>query len=605
MQSFLHLLSHIKNYKPHVFGNILSNILMVFFSVVSIPAIIPFLNILLGQQPLVDKAPSEPLNASNFTEYFNYEISQVIIEYGEQRALLYTCLFIVIIYFFKNLFRYASLFCMAPVRNGIVRDVRQALFDKMMILPISYFSEERKGDLLSRITADVQEIEWSILNVLEVVVREPLLIIGSLGFMLYISPSLTVFVFILLIFMALVIGGIGKVLKKESSKVQEQLGGLVSQVEEAISGLRIIKAFNAENYQSDKFLKENNQYRWLLTRLLWRRDLSSPLTEFLGVATVSVLIWYGFQEVQTEQLTVATFLAFLYAFFTMIEPSKKFSTAFYNIQKGMAAVERTDKIRLAEIEIEEIEKPLRISQFKEKIEFKNLEFIYKNSEKYVLKNINLTIHKGKIVALVGMSGAGKSTLADLIPRFHDVTKGEILIDGNNIKNLNLKDLRALMGIVSQEAILFNDTISNNILFGMKHVSKEQVIQAAEIANAHEFIVQTENGYETNIGDRGNKLSGGQRQRLTIARAILKNPPILILDEATSALDSESEKLVQDALEKLMKNRTTIVIAHRLSTIQHADIIVVMKEGKIMEMGTHKELMGKDGEYGKLVSLQGF
>ena len=605
MQSFLHLLSHIKNYKPLVVGNILSNILMVFFSVVSIPAIIPFLNILLGQQPLVKNPPTESLNASNFTEYFNYELSQIILKYGEQTALLYTCGFIVVIYFFKNLFRYASLFFMAPVRNGIVRDVRQNLFDKMMILPISYFSEERKGDLLSRITADVQEIEWSILNVLEVVVREPLLIIGSLGFMLYISPSLTVFVFILLLFMALVIGGIGKVLKRQSSAVQAKLGELVSQVEEGVSGLRIIKAFNAENYQSQKFQKENNQYRWLLTRLLWRRDLSSPLTEFLGVATVAVLIWYGFREVQTEQLTVATFIAFLYAFFSMIEPSKKFSTAFYNIQKGMAAVERTDKIRLADIEIKEVDNPLKINQFEKEIELKNVEFIYKNSEKSVLRNVNLTIPKGKIVALVGMSGAGKTTLADLIPRFYDVTNGEILIDGKNIQNLRLKDLRNLMGIVSQEAILFNDTIYNNIVFGLKNVKQEDVIQAAKIANAHDFIEQTENGYETNIGDRGMKLSGGQRQRLTIARAILKNPPILILDEATSALDSESEKLVHEALEKLMKNRTAIVIAHRLSTIQHADKIVVMKEGKIIEMGTHEELIRNNGEYEKLVALQGF
>lgn len=578
---------------------------MVFFSVVSIPAIIPFLNILLGQQPLIEAAPNEALNASNFTAHFNYHISQIIIEHGEQRALLYTCIFIVIIYFFKNLFRYASLFFMAPVRNGIVRDVRQSLFDKMMILPISYFSEERKGDLLSRITADVQEIEWSILNVLEVIVREPLLIVGSLGFMLYISPSLTIFVFVLLLFMALVIGGIGKVLKKQSSKVQEQLGGLVSRVEEAISGLRIIKAFNAETYQSKKFQKDNDDYRWLLTRLLWRRDLSSPLTEFLGVATVAVLIWYGFREVQTGQLTVATFIAFLYAFFSMIEPSKKFSTAFYNIQKGMAAVERTDKIRLAEIEIEEVSAPLDIDEFKQKIEFKNVEFHYKNADKRVLKNINLTIPKGKIIALVGMSGAGKSTLVDLIPRFYDVVEGNIFIDGKNIKNLKLKDLRNLMGIVSQEAILFNDTIYNNIVFGMKNVSKAEVIRAAKIANAHQFIEQTENGYETNIGDRGNKLSGGQRQRLTIARAILKNPPILILDEATSALDSESEKLVHEALEKLMKNRTSIVIAHRLSTIQHADQIVVMKEGNIIQKGTHEELMNREGEYNKLVALQGF
>lgn len=605
MNNLFHLLSHIKNYKPLVFGNILSNILMVFFSIVSIPAIIPFLNILLGQQPLVENPPTEPLSVSNFAEYFNYELSQIIIEYGEQRALLYTCLFIVVIYFFRNVFRYASLFFIAPVRNGMVRDVRQDLFDKMMCLPISYFSEERKGDLMSRIAADVQEIEWSILNALEAIVREPLMIIGALGFMIFISPSLTVFVFGLLLFTALVIGRIGKVLKKQSGKVQEQLGELVSMVEEGISGLRIIKAFNAEGYQAQKFQTFNNAYRDLLTRLLWRKDLSSPLTEFLGVATVSVLIWYGFGEVQSGQITVATFIAFLYAFFTMIEPSKKFSTAFYNIQKGLAAVERVDKIRLADLEIKEIDNPLSIDHFESKIEFKQVNFTYKNAEKTVLKDIDLTIPQGEVVALVGMSGAGKTTLVDLLPRFYDLEKGEILIDGINIKKLKLKSLRALLGIVSQEAVLFNDTIYNNIVFGNKNVRREDVIQASKIANAHEFIQATEQGYETNIGDRGNKLSGGQRQRLTIARAILQNPPILILDEATSALDSESEKLVQEALEKLMENRTAIVIAHRLSTIQHADKIVVMKEGKILEVGTHDELLSKGGEYRKLVELQMF
>ncbi len=578
---------------------------MVFFSIVSIPAIIPFLNILLGQQPLIETPPSAPLSFSNFTEHFNFQLSQIIIEFGEQRALLYTCLVIVVIYFFRNVFRYASLFFMAPVRNGIVRDVRQSLFEKIMILPVSYFSEERKGDLLSRVTADVQEIEWSILNVLEVIVREPLMIIGALGFMIFISPSLTIFVFGLLLFTALIIGGIGKVLKRQSGKVQEKLGLLVSMVEEGISGLRIIKAFNAEGFQSEKFREENNAYRKLLTRLLWRKDLSSPLTEFLGVSTVAVLIWYGFSEVQSGQLTVATFIAFLYAFFSLIEPSKKFSTAFYNIQKGMAAVERVDKIRLANIEIKESSNPERIDKFESEIRFKNVFYQYKNAEKEVLKNINLTIPYGKIIALVGMSGAGKTTLVDLLPRFYDLEKGEIVIDGINIKKLKLKELRSLFGMVSQEAVLFNDTILNNIVFGKENVTKEEVIQAAKVANAHDFIEATENGYSTNIGDRGIKLSGGQRQRLTIARAILKNPPILILDEATSSLDSESEKLVQEALEKLMKNRTAIVIAHRLSTIQHADKIVVLKEGTIIEEGTHEALIEKGGEYKKLVELQMF
>ncbi len=605
MQSLWRLLRYIKPYKVNVGLNIVSNILMVLFSIISIPALIPFLEILLGQEALVTEQPTTSLSAESFTNHFYYYLSQIIVSQGRERALIYMCGFIVIIYFFKNVFRYLSLFFMAPVRNGIVRDIRQQLFDKIMILPLSYFSKERKGDLISRTTADVQEIEWSILNVLEAVIREPLMIIGALGIMIYFSPSLTVFVFILLIFTAIVIGSIGKVLKRQSSKVQEKLGSIVSILEEGISGLRIIKAFNASDYQSKKFEQENNDYRNLLTRLLWRRDLSSPLSEFLGIAIVTVLIWYGYREVQLGILTVPKFLAFLYAFFSIIAPAKSFSSAFYNIQKGIAAVERVETVLDAEVTIKETDTPKTITNFEQLIEYKNVSFYYNEEEEAVLKNISISVPKGKSVALVGASGAGKSTLVDLLPRFYDVTKGGIFIDGINIKEYTIESLRSLTGIVSQEAILFNDSIYNNIVFGMKDVSKADVINAAKIANAHEFILATEKGYDTNIGDRGTKLSGGQRQRLTIARAVLKNPPILILDEATSALDSESEKLVQDALLKLMKSRTSIVIAHRLSTIQHADEIIVMQQGKIIERGNHKELLKKQGEYRKLVQLQAF
>ena len=605
MNRFWNLIAYLKNYKRAVVLNIICNVLMVFFSVVSIPGLIPFLEILLGQVELVTERPQSSLSIDNFTEYFYYYLSQVIINYGRERALIYMCIGIVLIFFGKNLFRYLSLFFMAPVRNGIVRDLRRNLFDKTLALPLSYFSEERKGDLLSRVTADVQEIEWSILNVVEVIVREPLMVIGSLLMMLFLSPSLTGFVFILLFFTGVVIGGIGKVLRKQSTSVQESLGLLVSNLEESISGLRIIKAFNAEQYQSEKFTQENNRYKRMLTRLLWRRDLSSPLSEFLGIAIVSLLIWYGYHEVQRGVLSVAGFLAFLYAFFSIIAPSKAFTTAFYNIQKGMAAVDRVNEILEADLKVEEKPNAHSITSFEKEIQYKEVSFWYKPADKKILDHINLTIPKGKIIALVGSSGAGKSTLADLLPRFYDPQEGAILIDGENIKSYKIKDLRRLMGIVSQEAILFNDSIYNNIVFGLEGVTETEVIAAAKVANAHEFILQTEQGYQTNIGDRGNKLSGGQKQRIAIARAVLKNPPILILDEATSSLDAESEQLVKIALTKVMENRTSIVIAHRLSTIQHADEIIVMKEGQISERGKHEDLLKNNGEYQKLVELQAF
>jgi subfamily B ATP-binding cassette protein MsbA len=604
MRPIHRLLILLSNYRLLLAGNVACNILMVVFSIVSIPAIIPFLNILLDQQPMVVERPAGPLDLQLLSRYINYFFSQLIAEKGKRTALLFALMMVVALYFFRNLFRYLSQFFLAPVRNGIVRDLRQELYEKILALPLSFFSEERKGDLLSRMSVDVQEVEWSILNVLESVVREPLMIIGAFGFMIYVSPSMTLFVLGLLLFTGLVIGRIGKILKKQSRKVQERLGLLVSLMEEGISGLRIIKGFNAEKHQSKHFQRENNEYRRLLVRLLWRRDLSSPLTEFLGVATVAVLIWYAYGEVQNGDLTVPTFFALLYAFFSMIEPAKKFAAAFYNVQKGMAAMERIEKIRQADLKILEKENAIPVQNLHCCIDFKDVTFNYTNNERPALEQINLRLSKGKILALVGSSGAGKSTLVDLLPRFYEVESGEILLDGINIKDYRLKDLRSLFGIVTQEPVLFNDTIFNNIAFGLD-APQEAVEQAAKIANAHEFIMATEKGYETNIGDRGVKLSGGQRQRLTIARAVLKNPEILILDEATSALDAESEKLVQEALDKLLSNRTAIVIAHRLATVQHADEIVVMKDGKIIEQGSHEELVRQTGEYEKLVSLQTF
>ena len=403
MQPFFRLLSHLKNYKTLIVGNIACNLLMVLFSVVSIPAIIPFLNILLDQQPVVTEAPAESLSTQNFTQYINYFLSQIILEKGKRTALSYALLLVIVLYFFKNMFRYLAQFFLSPIRNGVIRDIRQELYEKMLALPLSYFSEERKGDLLARMSVDVQEVESSILNVLEVIAREPLMIVGAFGFMVYVSPSMTLFVLGLLAFTGLVIGRVGKMLKRQSRKVQERLGLLVSMMEEGISGLRIIKGFNAEKFQAGHFSKENNEYRRLLVRLLWRKDLSSPLTEFLGVATVAVLIWYGYSEVQKGILTVPTFFAMLYAFFSMIEPAKKFASAFYNVQKGMAAVERIDSVRQADLRIFEKQDALPVSEFQETIEYRNVSFRYNNSNRSALKDINLIVPRGKIIALVGLS----------------------------------------------------------------------------------------------------------------------------------------------------------------------------------------------------------
>ena len=604
-RSFWRLLGYIRSYRLQVTFSILSNILMAVFTVLSIPLISPFLEIIFQKEVQALQPPDQGLSIRNFELYFNYYLTGLILDYGRDKALLVVCAAILIIFFGKNLFRYLAMFFMAPTRNGIVRDIRAQLFAKLLRLPLGYFSEERKGDLMSRITADVQEIEWSILNVLEAVFREPIIITLSLVYMVYISPELTGIVFILIAFTAFVIGGIGRKLKRSSSQIQERLGNIVTVVEEALSGMRIVKGFNAEAYQEHKFSAENNAYRRSLTHLLWRKDLSSPLSEFLGITVVTLLLWFGSRQVFSGEMAAGAFFSFLFAFYNVIDPAKSFSRAFYDIQKGIAAMERIERILDAKAEMEENPDAGPTEPFLQNIEYRNVSFHYRSEDGPVLRNISLAIPKGKVVAIVGPSGAGKSTLADLLPRFYDPTEGEICIDGTDIRQISLQRLRSLMGIVSQEAILFNDTIYNNIVFGMENIRDEDVIRAAKIANAHDFILTTEHGYQTNIGDRGSKLSGGQRQRLTIARAILKNPPILILDEATSSLDSESEKLVQEALGHLMKDRTAIVIAHRLSTIQHANEIVVMKNGNIIQRGTHQDLLQQEGEYRKLVGLQAF
>ena len=597
---FWRLMSRLKGYKKNVILAIVSNVLMAIFTVVSIPMIAPFFDILFSQEVVASSKPDD----NNLPDNLDYFFSQLVINYTPQKALLIVIAAMLVVFFLKNIFRYLALYFMAPVRNGIIYDLRKQIFEKYIDLPLSFYSTEKKGDLMNRMTSDVQEIEWSILNTIEAIFKAPLIIVGSLTFMILVSPQLTLFVLVLIVFTAFIIGGISKTLKRSSSEVQTRLGRISSILEETLGGLRIIKGFNAQKYQSEKLEKDNADYRNILTRLLWRRDLSSPLSEFLGIVVVSMLLWYGSALVFDKVLTPDLFFAFIFAFFQVIEPAKSFSSAYYNIQKGLAAVDRVDNLLNTPNPIVDPEKPLTDISFERKIKFEKVSFKYDNADTVALDQIDITINKGEVVALVGSSGAGKSTFVDLLPRFFDVSSGSIRIDGNDIRSYTLYDLRSLFGIVSQEAILFNDTIKNNILFGAE-ATDEQIEEAARIANVSEFVNEMPDKYQSNIGDRGMKLSGGQRQRLTIARAVLRNPPIMILDEATSALDSESELLVQDALEKLMKNRTTVVIAHRLSTIRNADKIVVLDKGKIVEMGSHEQLMTLNGNYNKFVEMQTF
>ncbi len=606
MKKFWDLAAFIKPYKHRIALNILCNILMVIFSVFSITLFVPFLNLLLDQEELLTIKPDfSYFDVNSYAEYFRYYFSQIIIEQGKKNALGFVLGVLLTAYFFRNLFRYLSQFFVVPARNGVVRDLRQRLFDHSMDLPLGFFNEQRKGDIISRVSNDVHEIQWSILNMIEVVIREPLMIIGSLSIMLFISSKLTLFVIILLAVSTVIIGSIGRALKKQSHQAQSKLGTLMSLLEQGLSGLKVIKAFNAESYQKDKFLAVNDGYKDALTRLLWRRDLSSPLSEFLGIGIFAILIFYGYDLIQKGELNASTFIAFILAFWNVTEPAKKLSNAYFNIRKGTAAVDRVNEIILQKNSIIDAPDAIPLTHFEKGISFEQVSFTYTDQKNLVLDNINLQVPKGKVIALVGPSGGGKSTLVDLIMRYHDVTTGSIMLNGKDIRKVKLQDLRSLFGLVTQEPILFNDSIYNNITFGYNDVTKEQVINAAKVANAHDFILETENGYETNIGDRGAKLSGGQRQRLTIARAILRDPPILILDEATSALDSKSEHLVQQSIQKVMQNRTAIIIAHRLSTIQHADEIVVLKEGKIIEQGSHESLMEKNGDYQKLVKMQLF
>jgi len=603
MASFLRLVALLKNYKLPLALHMMSNLLMALFTVFSLPAIIPFFQLFLNQELSPPVRPEEPLAFGNADEYLKFHFLSWLDGMEQTEAMMMMCFIIIGLFFLKNFFHYMALFFLAPVRNGVVHDLRSMLFDRILAMPVGYFDDKQKGDLMSRFSMDVMEVENSILKSLEKAVREPLLVVGSLLFMLYISPGLTLFVFILILVTALIIGGISQQLKKKSAIVQQTLGRLLSFVEESISGIKVVKAFRAEGFLQDRFREVNKYYKYVLNRVLWRRDLSSPLSEFLGITVVCMLFYVGAQSVFRGEISSEAFLAFLLAFFYIINPSKNFANAYYSIQKGMAGLQRIEDLLLAPDHMPEKDNPAPFKELKEGIILENVTFEYNGAERAAINNVSLEVKAGTTTALVGRSGSGKSTLADLVARFYDVSSGRILMDGVDVRDLKISDLRKMMAVVSQEPVLFNDTIKNNILFGHGEASMEAVERAAKMANAHDFIMETSDGYESGVGDRGNLLSGGQKQRIALARAILRDPPLLILDEATSALDSESEKLVQKALEEVMRGRTSIVVAHRLSTIKNADQIAVLSEGKLVEAGSHNELMDKRGEYYKFINLQ--
>ncbi|QEC67658.1 ABC transporter ATP-binding protein [Panacibacter ginsenosidivorans] len=604
MKKYGRILDYLKAYKPNILLYFICILLSIVFSVISFAMLMPFMNLIfLGDQGVAALAKS---SQSPIVQWINDGMVNIIQSGGVQgkiNALLIICIIIFAATFFKNLFIYLSFYILNPIKNTIVNALRQEIYDKILRLPIGYFTEKRKGDLMSRTTNDLAEVESSVVGVLEGWITYPLQILAYLGVLLVLSPQLTIFVLIFIPVMGFIIGRITRSLKKQSLQVAEKSGESVSILDETLGGLRVIKAFNVENILRGKFFAVNNDLLAARNHISYRRDMASPMSEFLGVTMFCGILYFGGRLVLGQDINLApsAFLTYLAMFYNIINPAKSLSTSFSNVQKGSSAMKRIDEVLNAPVTVDDNTNGKKITAFNESIEFRNVCFSYEDFS--ILKNINLTIKKGQTVALVGSSGAGKSTLADLVPRFHDVTAGELLIDGVNIKDYSLKAVRQLMGIVTQEPILFNDTIANNIALGKEDASEHEIIKAAKIANAHSFIENKEDSYQTNIGDRGSKLSGGERQRLTIARAVLKNPPILILDEATSSLDTESERLVQDAINNLMQDRTSIVIAHRLSTVRHANEIIVLQKGEIAERGTHDELLAKNGIYKRLVDMQ--
>ena len=607
MKEFFQILRRfVPPYKRYLVMTVSFNILSAVLNIFSFAAIIPILQIIFKTEKAAAAPQLMAWNWDNMKEVaannMDYYVNALIADIGPTTTLLVLGLFLATMTFLKTGAYFLSSATVIPIRTGIVRDIRNQLYRKITSLPIGFFSEERKGDIIARMSGDVQEIENSIMSSLDMLFKNPILIIAYFATLLCISWQLTLFTILFVPVMGWIMGKVGRKLKRKSKEAQALWSDTMSQVEETLGGLRIIKAFCAEEKMNRRFDNTNSSYRNQILKVNTRQQMAHPMSEFLGTVMIIIVLWFGGILVLNQQvLSGPTFIYYLVILYSIINPLKDFSKAGYNIPKGLASMERVDKILLAESDIKEKENPQHISSFDHTIEFRHVSFRY--GEQWVLRDINLTIEKGKTIALVGQSGGGKSTMVDLIPRYYDVQEGEVLIDGINVKDLDIHDLRQLIGNVNQEAILFNDTFFNNISFGVDNATQQQVEEAARIANADEFIKASENGYDTNIGDRGGRLSGGQRQRVSIARAILKNPPILILDEATSALDTESERLVQDALERLMKTRTTVAIAHRHSTNKNADEICVLHEGQIVERGTHDELISKDGYYKKLHDMQ--